>query len=234
MDRIASGSELPSSVRLSHLVAAHYPELRTLGADRFAFLANRTVLPETVLGEATTPFQKDVFLLGVASHEILLGKPPLSAGDGNPPEWDLDADEAGTFPELHEWLGRALSVELDQRFPDAQVMLDAYNEAANEGQHSIAYERLSRHAVWGSSFALFREFPPTEFLREDSRVVVYRSTRHDGSYLVKSWTASHLGDPRVEAGRLLSFLERANDLAGGACRASADRCEQGSRATAWP
>ena len=206
--------ELPNSVRLSHLLAAHYPALRTLGEERYSFLGNTTVLPETVLGESATPFQRDVFLLGVVSHEILLGKPPRDGGDGNPPDWDPAADEGDAMAALHGWLAQALSFEPSNRFADAQAMLDAFNGATSEQSiHSAAYERLSRRLSWNSLYALIRDFPVTELLREDSRLFSYRSTRPDGTFLVKSWTAAHLGDTRLEAGRLLAFLDRADELA---------------------
>jgi serine/threonine protein kinase len=206
--------ELPNSVRLSHLLAAHYPALRTLGEDRYSFLGNRTVLPETVLGESATPFQRDIFLLGVVSHEILLGKPPRNGGDGNPPDWDPAADEADAMAGLHGWLAQALSFEPSKRFADAQAMLDAFNGATSEQAiHSAAYERLGRRLSWNSPLALIRDYPVTEVLREDSRLFSYRSSRPDGTFLVKSWTAAHLGDTRLEAGRLLAFLDRADELA---------------------
>ncbi len=87
--------ELPSVVRISHLVAAAYPELGTLGDRRYEFLASGTILPESILGGAVDHFRKDVFLLGVVAHMILFGSAPKSRTPGDPPTWDASVDTKG-------------------------------------------------------------------------------------------------------------------------------------------
>ena len=205
--------ELPCSVRISHLLAAHYPAVHTLGQERFTFLANDTVLPEALLGTTTTLFQKDVFLLGVSAHEILLGSAPRRNSEDDAPHWDEAADTAGIFRPLHGWLDKALSVDPAHRFADGQMMLDAFNEATqSKSTSSVAYERLARFRRWKSLPSLFREYPEAEVFRDDALSTTYRSDKGETSYLVKYWSASHLGDVRSEAARLLAFLERAEDL----------------------
>lgn len=215
--------ERPTSVRLSHLLAAHFPEVRTLGQDRFAFLANDTVLPETILGEATMPFQKDVFLLGIAAHELAFGTPPGGNTEGDAPRWDPVIDVQDRFRRLHGWFDQALAITAEHRFTDAQAMLDAFNEATQAPPLSAAVlERLERFRRWPSINALLRAYPETVNLGEDSFRTMYRSDQSERSFLVKCWSPSHYGERQQEAARLLAFLDNAEDLArralGGVCR----------------
>ncbi|MCQ4161269.1 AAA domain-containing protein [Roseomonas sp. GC11] len=206
--------ELPTSVRLSHLLAAHYPELRTLGQERFSFLAGDTVLPETHLGITATPFQKDVFLLGVASHELAFGVQPHRNTPEDAPSWKPEVDGDGRFRHLRGWFEKALALEAGQRFADGQEMLDAFNEATGARPVSAeALERLERFRKWPSIMALFREYPSTHTLREEGSLGAYRSDRSGESFLVKYWSASHAGDLRTEATRLLAFFDKADHLA---------------------
>src|SRR3546814_11517200 len=67
----------PSTVKLSHLMAASYPDMRSLGEARFQFLSTGR-LPEDEFGDEGSPKRRDVFLTAVAMHRILLGTSPRS------------------------------------------------------------------------------------------------------------------------------------------------------------
>jgi len=89
--------ELPSSVRLSHLVAAYYPELVSLGSRRFEFLASDIQVPKQLAGDPVAHLRKDVYLLGATIHRLLFGAiPQFSVVDGQtswkPPKVDSAYD----------------------------------------------------------------------------------------------------------------------------------------------
>jgi hypothetical protein len=62
-------------VRLSHLFAARFPDVKSLGPSRYHFLAS-VLVPEDVLGNDAGPERRDVFLAGVSVHQLLFGKIP--------------------------------------------------------------------------------------------------------------------------------------------------------------
>jgi hypothetical protein len=205
--------ELPSIIRLSHLVAASYPELATLGERRYEFLANETTLPEAVLGQALDHFRKDVFLLGTVIHEIIFGAAPKTRKAGDPPIWDSAVDPDGHFEYLHGWFDKSLDLACGQRFSNAQEMLDAFNNAIRKtsaGPNAI--ERLQRFRRWKSMLELYREFAVSEVRKETDRIIAWRSETATGNVLVKAWRRSCWGDEAVEAPRLARFCDAAEDL----------------------
>jgi serine/threonine protein kinase len=204
--------ELPSSVRISHLVAASYPELTSLGERRFEFLGSGTLLPESVLGESLDHFRKDVFLLGVVIHGILFGTIPKST-QGNPPEWDPRIDTDGHFDRLHYWFAKALDVSYAQRFSDAQEMLDSFNEATKiDASLAIALDRLERFRKWKSAFELYRSYPVKEVLKENDRIVMWVSESAGKKVVIKAWRRVCWADEAQECPRILSFCQTAEEL----------------------
>lgn len=121
----------PSTVRLSHLMAASYPDVRSLGESRFQFLSAGK-LPEDIFGVETTPKRRDVFLAASAVHRILMGKGPATSS--GTPEWDSAADVASDYLELHSWLASALAADPMQRFKDAGDALTSFNAAVAMGR----------------------------------------------------------------------------------------------------
>lgn len=205
--------ELPSSIRLSHLVAASYPQIESLGERRYEFLAGGTVLPERVLGQELDHLRKDVFLLGTVIHAIIFGSAPKCKTAGDPPTWDAGIDPEGRFGDLHDWFEKSLDVSFLQRFENAQGMLDAFNSAAHSysGQ-GAAIDRLQRFRRWKSVFELSRAFPMTRVLKETDRIVAWRAEVGGRTCLVKTWRRSCWGEEAREAPRLLTFCETAEDL----------------------
>src|SRR3569833_2373256 len=90
----------PSTVRLSHLMAASYRDIRSLGESRFQFLSTGK-LPEDLFGDETTPKRRDVFLAASVVHRILLNTSPKSSGGFA--EWHNSADKNSEYLELHNW-----------------------------------------------------------------------------------------------------------------------------------
>jgi len=205
--------ELPSIIRLSHLVAASYPELATLGERRYEFLANETTLPESILGQSLDHFRKDVFLLGIVIHELIFGEAPKTRQVGDPPIWNSQVDADGHFEYLHSWFDKSLDLACSQRFSNAQEMLDAFNSAIRDATGGPnAVERLQRFRRWKSMLDLYREFPVREVRKETDRVIAWRSETAAGNILVKAWRRSCWGDEAVEAPRLARFCDTAEDL----------------------
>ena len=91
--------ETPTTVRLSHLFAGRFADVKSLGPTRYQFLAS-VELPEDILDNDQGPLRRDVFLAGVAVHQILFGRVP----EGKPPEWNAATDTQEAFRVLHDWL----------------------------------------------------------------------------------------------------------------------------------
>lgn len=205
--------ELPSIIRLSHLVAASYQGLASLGTRRFEFLANGTILPEHILDQEIDHFRKDVFLLGVVIHSIVFGTPPRARAAGDPPSWDPSIDVDGKSAFLHEWFAKSLDISPAARFCNSQEMLDSFNECLRQsGTGPNALERLERFRRWKSLREVFREFPEDRLIRETDRNIVWTTIKDDKTLLVKTWRRSCWGDDDVEAPRIVHFCETAEEL----------------------
>lgn len=204
--------EAPSTVRLSHLMAASLPEVQTLGEKRYQFLSS-ALLPEDALKVTTTPARKDVFLLGCAAHQLLFGAPPAAAAGGEPPDWNPAADKGERYTALHEWFRRALAWEPKDRFENATEMLAALNAAslATRSPQSVL-TGLERFREVQSQRQLLKDYPESRDIRDDHRVAMWRSDREGKSVVVKMWKREGWGDQAREAPRILAFLEAAEDL----------------------
>lgn len=203
--------ELPTSVRLSHLLASRIPEGKSLGPSRFQFLSGVTV-PEDVLGVDGGPKRRDIFLLGIAVHKLLFGYVP----EGEPAEWKSAVDVAEEYTMLHDWFAEALEIIPEQRFLDATVALEAFNRAtaSRPTQSEIVAGLESFREVIRSQRQLFTAFPVYEEMiveseRMDAWCSVDDSTRR---VLVKHWKQPAWGDLQKEGGSILSFLRRAANM----------------------
>jgi hypothetical protein len=203
----------PSTVKLSHLMAASYPDVRSLGESRFQFLSTGR-LPEDEFGDKGSPKRRDVFLTAAAAHRILFGAGP-KAPDGCP-EWNGTADAAGDFIELHEWFAKALAWDPQLRHGDAGEALAAFNAAtAVRPTPAEVLEGLERHkGAVKSQYQLFTAYPPDGgMLRDDETGMRWRSRRDEGDVLVKVWKRAAWGDQQREGPRILAFLDRTSELA---------------------
>ena len=205
--------EPPSSVRLSHLFAASYPTLHSLAENRYQFLTAGWKLPEDYFGDQSDHKRRDVFLLGTVVHQILFGKPPNSASRDTPPEWDEHVDSSDRFASLHDWLHRALSWDVKDRFIDAAKALEQFNASAEDrlaGPRLLL--RLDRFRRWRDQLELLDAFPNHGTLKRSDRVIVWNSVRDGADVVVKLWKRSCWDDDRRETPRIISFLERAEEL----------------------
>lgn len=201
----------PSTVRLSHLMSASYPEIRSLGSSRFQFLSTGK-LPEDLFGVETTPKRRDVFLAASAVHRILLGTGP-DASSGIQ-EWNSGADKASDYLELHDWLATALAPDPMLRFKDAGAALTGFNAAvAIRPTPAEVLDGLERHrGAIKSQMALFQAYPPAEILRDDETRALWRSRRDGREVLIKVWKRASWGDQKKEGPRILDFLDQLAEL----------------------
>ncbi len=210
--------QTPSTVKISHFLAASYSELRSLGPNRYQFLSAAHV-PEDVLGgtgaSGRVEFKrKDVFLLGVVVHQIIFGLPPKATTQDMPVEWSPSIDTDGTFAELHSWFETALALLPSDRFTDARAALESFNIAtASRPTVKEVIEGLERFRTSiRSQMQLFAAWPPTDVMRDDERTAMWRSQRNGQSRLVKMWKRASWGDQTREGPRILDFLTRGRDL----------------------
>jgi len=170
-------------------------------------------LPEDILQEKSgDPLRRDVFLVGVAAHQILFGAIP----EGEPPEWNADIDGTGEFRQLHDWFAQVLDLDQNARFPDARTTLEAFNSATAERptkqEVRLGLERLTQTS--NSQRKLFSAYPiDGEPIKETGIIDTWRSVI-DGekSVLVKMWKQPAWGDFDKEGKRILAFLEQAIEL----------------------
>ncbi|NNU40590.1 AAA family ATPase [Rhizobium sophorae] len=202
----------PSTVRISHLMAASYPDVRSLGESRFQFLSTGK-LPEDLFGVETTPKRRDVFLAASVIHRLLLGVTPKAASGF--PEWSSSADATGEYLELHGWFESALALEPMQRFKDAGAALTAFNAAVSvRPTPAEVIEGLERHrGAIKSQMALFQAYPPSEVLCDDETRALWRAAKDGRDLLVKVWKRAAWGDQTKEGPRILDFLDQVAELA---------------------
>lgn len=202
--------EMPTSVRLSHLLAARFPEGKSLGPSRYQFLSSVEV-PEDILGVDMGPKKRDVFLLGVALHHLLFGSLP----SGKPAEWKPAVDQDNNYAALHDWFSEALEVSPEHRFADAAAALEAFNRATASRptpDEVIAGLETFRTSI-RSQRQLFLAFPVEgDMIVESDRLDAWRSRDNDVPVVVKQWKQASWGDLQKEGGTVLTFLRKAADM----------------------
>src|SRR5258708_5224502 len=204
--------EAPSVVRISHLLAARFPDVESLGEHRYKFLsAART--PEDVPGQTSDPRSKDCFLAGIVAHQLLFNVSPATENAGHPPTWDSSVDESNTFPALHDWFEKSLSWNSGERFVDAVVMLDAFNLACTESPSSgEVLARLERFRSWKTQRQVCVDLPGEREISVDDNREIWLSKHEGRPVLVKMWKRAGWGDQQTELPRLLDFLDKAEAL----------------------
>lgn len=205
--------EAPSTVRISHLLAAKFPEVASLGKARYQFLST-VIAPEDILGDDFNAKAKDVFLTAVAAHEVLFGCAPEISSPGNPPEWNASVDGDRAFDALHHWFESALEIDPARRFLDAVAALEAFNTAtASRPTPKEVIEGLERfRSSIRSQRQLFGAYPAVEDIASSDIAEIWRSEQDGAPAKVKMWKRQAWGDPSREGPRILDFLNRALEL----------------------
>lgn len=204
--------ELPATVRLSHLMAASFPDIPTLGERRYQFLSSVRV-PEQVLGVVSAPQVRDVYQLGIVIHQLCIGCLPAGATREEPGEWSDSVDPNHAWAHLYPWFSRALDLDPSNRFRSAGEMLLEFNKACStERSVQSVLVGLERFRTLSSQFQLYKEFPPVGDMRDNPRTVAWESSQNGHRVMVKLWKREGWGDQSKEASRILDFLERAQEL----------------------
>jgi len=204
--------ELPTLVRLSHLLAARIDDVESLGERRYAFLSTAAV-PDEAEGGPAHPKSRDCFLAGIVAHQMIFDVPPSTPTQGPAPKWDRIIDADGSFQTIHAWFEKALSWDGSIRFVDAGAMLDAFNAAADAALPSDqTLGRLERYRVWKTQRQIFTELPCDRDISANDFSESWMS-RYDGApVFVKMWKSPAWGGRQNELPRILDFLERADYL----------------------
>ena len=194
---------------LSGFPAAHYPGLQTIGAHSQHVRVGRDPVPEdTDAALRGTPYQRDVFLLGVQCHLLLFQEvPPRRDGVF---EWtDRAFDQYGG--RFNHVLSKALARVPSERYANAREMLDALNATAVEpapvALDLTVFEGFRSHSR-------VSDYPEQSLIRDNDDCTFYRSSRDDKDVAVKVWHSVD-PDPRDQNAciGLLTFLEKARTIA---------------------
>lgn len=200
--------ERPSKVSISGFLTAYFPEAGTVGPLRNSLRASKAVLPEDSeigQGEASDPFRRDVYLLGVAVHHVLfLRLPPQEEGLflWETPK-DIECDQ-----EVGAWFAQSLELAPAERFANARAMLNALN-ALSVGRPSVAGVDLRVFEAYRSELIPMVVYPIMENLKQGYSHL-YKSTVGGRSVSVKVWYGRK-PDPKrpEETHQLLGFLDKA-------------------------
>lgn len=205
--------EAPTTVRLSHLMAARLPEVKSLSASRYQFLSSSRAPEDGRSGDRIDAKRRDVYSLGLCVHQILFGTLPKNSEAGAL-AWAPEVDAAGEHSRLHEWFEKALAADPEQRFADASAALQLFNKAteARPTRQEVIEGLADFRQAWRSQGQLFAAYPASNFLRASDEVDIWRSVHNGEPALIKMWKAPAWGDATREGPRLLAFLELARDL----------------------
>ncbi|MGE8158984.1 AAA domain-containing protein [Paraburkholderia sp. NPDC080076] len=213
--------ERPSKVSISGFLTAYFPEAGTVGPLRDSLRAGKAVLPEDSeigQGEASDPFRRDVYLLGVAVHHLLFLRLPLLQHGLFLWEMPTDMDcDAG----LAAWFARALELIPEERFANARTMLDGLNTLPL-GQQSAAGVDLAVFEPYRTDLIPMVVYPIEEHLKQGSSHL-YKSTLGGRSITVKVWYGRKPDVKRpAETNQLQAFLDKARLVKAQPCASLAE------------
>jgi serine/threonine protein kinase len=201
--------ERPARIVLSGFSAAHYPSLQTIGAHAHHVRVGRDIAPEDASAVlAGTPYQRDVFLLGVQCHLLFFGElPPKREGVI---EW-LERATDQYDGRLNAVLSKALAHSPSQRYANAREMLNALNDAAEVAQAEVV--DLTRFESFRAR-SRANDYPEEFLIRDDDDCAFYRSSRDGRAVSVKVWHSVEPDAKQPDACiGLMTFLEKARTLA---------------------
>lgn len=202
--------ERPARIVMTGFPAAYYPSLKTVGGFSNQIKVEQSLLPEdSELAHASTPFRRDVFLLGVLCYQLLYGEKPPKVKSTY--EWTKRAEDPyeGVFDEV---LKRALATAPNERFENARFLLEAVNLVTTSENHDVI--DVSRFESFRAASKL-RDYDETNVFVDDDDQIFLRSTKGDTDYSVKCWLGVEPDPTKQDLSlRLLTFLERARTLRG--------------------
>ncbi|MDR3358176.1 MAG: NERD domain-containing protein [Desulfovibrio sp.] len=193
--------DLPAKIVMSGFQAADFPTMQTVGA-----LSKKIKVEQSIYPPSATPYEQDVFMLGVVVYLLLYGEaPPKPRGIF---EWSARAEEP-LHGDLDVFFAKALNSDPGKSFQNAREMLEAFNAATDDRKQAqiidptmfAAFEAVTRE----------RDYEYIDTIEDSNDALFFRTT--DGTKLVKVWYGISLDDKNPDQARhLLSFLERARDI----------------------
>ena len=200
--------ERPDSVRLSGFVAAHFPQMETVGVLKDQVSSITEKLPEDFFEDKhATPFHRDVYLLGVVAHVLIYGAPPNR--DDGLSVWTPNEDDI-VGGKLDSWFERALKWDTTTRWANADEMLDALNEIdLSDGEPVISMATFEYFKAQTRT----RDYNELDDPVEKGNLEVFVGKRDGVKYQVKFWYGAvpDTGKPDFNYA-LLRFLEKARAI----------------------
>lgn len=195
-----------SSIVLSNFIAAYHQPAGTVGPRRDQLSIGAISMPEDIHPERYrgTPFQRDVFALGLLCTHLITGKAlPLKFEDGH---IEIVRSE---LQRLEAWYSQVLlcALEIDpvDRYADAGALLEALNCNTPKLDSAFEFDQSVLERFASGGFVAYKVYPVDEELLDTDIKEVYRS----GLHVVKLWPSLHANS--VSGGQgpmLLAFFER--------------------------
>lgn len=208
--------EKPSKVSLSGFVTAYFPEFGTVGGLRDALRAGKAVLPEDSdlgAGEASDPFRRDVYLLGVVAHQLLYLAAPSKESEIY--VWAPKPDDPFEG-RLADWFSVALDLIPADRFANARSMLNELNRIQVHGEKPVGID-MRFFEAFRTEVVPMVQYPIEENLKQ-ARGHLYKSSLFGQPVSVKIWYGKGPDAKRPEeAHELQRFLEKARLLKSQPC-----------------
>lgn len=202
--------ERPARIVMTGFPAAYYPSMKTVGALKDRVKVERSSLPEDIDDTpGSTPYRRDVFLLGAIVHLILFGERPAKVKD----VYVWTSREADPYEKAFDSvIATALSRDPGVRYENARLMLEAMNNASASERHELL--DMSRFEAF-KALTRARDYEETEVFVDDDTMLFYRSHNSGSETSVKLWHGVEPSLLRQDLSiRLLSFFERARILKG--------------------
>lgn len=187
-------------VALSNFISAYHKSAGTVG-DYRQLLSVNDVCVESLQGKESTPFEADVYALGLLSWHILASKRTSRKSVENLVA-DLEESDSFYAPVLQKAIQGGY-------FSDAEELLDALIEAEPENDREMDFQQ-SELESYRKAINYSRQFrEDDDFLVETEEREVYLSN----GQVVKAWLNIGIADDNAAIGyKLLHFLKRIEKL----------------------
>lgn len=137
-------SKVSDRIIFSQFFSAYFKEKGTISDYREILKTNTINLPEDVYDDKKDPFKMDVFLLGVICYFILSkGNILKTDTDGIP----VFVEDENINEKISEWLKKSLSFDSNERFENADLMLQEFNKVTSinlESGFNYLYNELQK------------------------------------------------------------------------------------------
>jgi serine/threonine protein kinase/KaiC/GvpD/RAD55 family RecA-like ATPase len=195
-----------SSISLSNFIAAYHQPAGTVGPRRDQLSIGAICMPEDTNPDVSrgTPFQRDVFALGLMCWHLITATALPLKFEGS--HIQSARDELSSSNDWYaEILLRAMEIYPSDRYADAGTLLDAMNQSTPRVDGVFEFDHSALERFGSSGFVPYKVFPVEDELVDSEVKEVYRS----GSQVVKIWPTLHANSVSGgEGSMLLAFFER--------------------------